>query len=90
MPEVFENESSFQEYFKIENVHEEHVVSKLHSLLQPFLLRRLKVDVAKDLPPKREIKLYTGMVELQAYWYKSILSRNLDVLNQHLGASVQR
>jgi SNF2 family DNA or RNA helicase len=85
MPEVFENESSFQEYFKIENVHEEHVVSKLHSLLQPFLLRRLKV-----LPPKREIKLYTGMVELQAYWYKSILSRNLDVLNQHLGASVQR
>jgi SNF2 family DNA or RNA helicase len=24
-------------------------------------LRRLKADVAKDLPPKREIKLFVGM-----------------------------
>jgi len=30
----------------------ENVVKKLHTVLRPFMLRRVKKDVAKDLPPK--------------------------------------
>ena len=30
------------------------VVAQLHQVLQPFVLRRLKVDVAKGLPPKKQ------------------------------------
>ena len=30
------------------------VVAQLHQVLQPFVLRRLKADVAKGLPPKKQ------------------------------------
>jgi hypothetical protein len=33
------------------------VVAQLHKVLRPFLLRRLKKEVEKNLPPKKEIIL---------------------------------
>jgi ATP-dependent DNA helicase len=41
-------------------------VSKLHHILRPFLLRRIKTDVLLDLPPKKEIVVYSGISKLQA------------------------
>lgn len=82
LPEVFESAEVFEDYFKMDNMNEDDVVSKLHSILKPFLIRRLKADVEKDLPPKREIKLYTGMTEMQTYWYRTTLSRDVAALNQ--------
>ena len=41
-------------------------ISKLHSILRPFLLRRVKVDVLKEMPPKKEVVVYSGMSKLQA------------------------
>lgn len=41
-------------------------VSKLHQILRPFLLRRIKTDVLLDLPPKKEIVVYSGISKLQA------------------------
>ncbi len=43
----------------------EATVRQLHRVLQPFMLRRLKADVAKSLPPKTETMLYVGMSPLQ-------------------------
>jgi ATP-dependent DNA helicase len=40
-------------------------VTKLHEILRPFLLRRIKRDVLKDLPPKQEVVVYAGMSKLQ-------------------------
>jgi ATP-dependent DNA helicase len=37
-------------------------VSKLHDILRPFLLRRIKTDVLHDLPPKREVVVYSILV----------------------------
>jgi SWI/SNF-related matrix-associated actin-dependent regulator of chromatin subfamily A member 5 len=34
-------------------------------VLRPFLLRRLKSDVEKSLPPKKETILKIGMSEMQ-------------------------
>ena len=34
------------------------LVSKLHMILRPFLLRRQKKDVDLDIPPKKELILY--------------------------------
>jgi len=40
-------------------------VSKLHEILRPFLLRRVKSDVLSEMPPKKEIVVYSGMSKLQ-------------------------
>ena len=40
-------------------------VTKLHSILRPFLLRRVKRDVLKEMPPKKEVIVYSGMSKLQ-------------------------
>jgi SNF2 family DNA or RNA helicase len=50
-------------------------------VLRPFLLRRLKTDVESSLPPKKEIKLFVGMTSMQQQWYKSILGKDIDLLN---------
>jgi ATP-dependent DNA helicase len=41
-------------------------VSKLHDILRPFLLRRVKTDVLSSLPPKKEVVVYSGISKLQA------------------------
>lgn len=41
-------------------------VTKLHEILRPFLLRRIKKDVLKEMPPKREVIVYSGVSKLQA------------------------
>jgi len=41
-------------------------VSKLHEILRPFLLRRIKTDVLSELPPKKEVVVYCGISTLQA------------------------
>ena len=41
-------------------------VTKLHSILRPFLLRRIKLDVLAELPPKKEVVVYSGVSKLQA------------------------
>ena len=41
-------------------------VSKLHEILRPFLLRRIKADVLTDIPPKKEVVVYSGISKLQA------------------------
>jgi ATP-dependent DNA helicase len=40
-------------------------VSKLHDILRPFLLRRVKIDVLSEMPPKKEVIVYSGMSRLQ-------------------------
>ena len=47
-------------------------VTKLHEILRPFLLRRIKKDVLKHLPPKKEIVVYAGMSKLQDGYSKMI------------------
>lgn len=56
-------------------------MTRLHSVLRPFLLRRIKSDVEKSLLPKKEIKVYVPMVAMQRLWYKKILMKDLDVIN---------
>jgi SWI/SNF-related matrix-associated actin-dependent regulator of chromatin subfamily A member 5 len=62
---------------------------QLHKILRPFMLRRLKADVEKNLPPKHETILFTGMSALQKKLYRDILLRDFDAL-QGQGASGSR
>ncbi|PAA74399.1 hypothetical protein BOX15_Mlig003098g2 [Macrostomum lignano] len=54
----------------------------LHKLLEPYLLRRVKKDVEKSLPPKTESILRVEMSRQQKQFYKWILTRNYKMLNK--------
>jgi ATP-dependent DNA helicase len=41
-------------------------ITKLHDILRPFLLRRVKRDVLSELPLKKEVVVYSGISKLQA------------------------
>ncbi|XP_054157969.1 chromodomain-helicase-DNA-binding protein 4-like [Oppia nitens] len=59
----------------------EEQVKKLHDLLGPHLLRRLKADVLKNMPSKSEFLVRVDLAPLQKKYYKFILTRNFDALN---------
>ena len=56
------------------------MVSQLHRLLKPFMLRRLKKDFAKCIPPKKETLLYIGLSEMQRNLYRKVLERDMDTV----------
>lgn len=89
MPSVFDKLESFESWFdfsalKEKGGHEQilsqerrtSLVSSLHAILKPFLLRRVKADVEHSLPKKREYVLYAPMTTSQKELYQEILQGN--------------
>ncbi|CAJ0929727.1 unnamed protein product, partial [Mesorhabditis belari] len=81
LPEMFSSSEDFDAWFAANSINDQSVVSRLHKLLQPFMLRRIKSDVEKSLLPKKEIKVYVGMSKLQLEWYQKVLLKEIDILN---------
>ena len=82
VPSLFGSSEDFAEWFNVEDPTQRgEIVARLHRLLRPFLLRRLKSEVEKALLPKIETKLFVGMSAMQRAWYKKILERDIEVLN---------
>ncbi|VAH02274.1 unnamed protein product [Triticum turgidum subsp. durum] len=82
LPEIFSSAETFDEWFQISGENDQHeVVQQLHKVLRPFLLRRLKSDVEKGLPPKKETILKVGMSEMQKQYYRALLQKDLEVIN---------
>lgn len=52
------------------------IVSKLHKVLRPYLLRRLKADVEKQMPGKYEHVVYCRLSKRQRYLYDGFMSRS--------------
>ncbi|GLB37820.1 putative helicase SWR1 [Lyophyllum shimeji] len=50
-------------------------VSKLHTVLRPYLLRRLKRDVEKELPSKHEHLVLCPLSKRQRFLYDEFMSR---------------
>lgn len=89
LPTIFKSVKSFDEWFntpfantggqdKMELTEEEQllVIRRLHKVLRPFLLRRLKKDVEKDLPNKQETVIKCKFSALQAKLYKQLVTYN--------------
>lgn len=89
LPNIFKSVKSFDEWFntpfantggqdKMELTEEEQllVIRRLHKVLRPFLLRRLKKDVEKDLPDKSEKVIKCRFSALQAKLYKQLVTYN--------------
>lgn len=76
-PNMLGNLSFFKRYYRypIEKDNDEQRENKLKKLVQPFILRRTKQEVEKDLPPLTEKVYYCDMSEAQQNIYESEKSR---------------
>ncbi|XP_050039578.1 SWI/SNF-related matrix-associated actin-dependent regulator of chromatin subfamily A member 5 [Dermacentor andersoni] len=82
LPDVFNSSEDFDAWFNTNNcLGDNHLVERLHAVLRPFLLRRLKSEVEKKLPPKKEVKIYVGLSKMQREWYTKCLLKDIDVVN---------
>ena len=86
LPDIFASLQDFEKWFDFSNVDDEDenaqtqhtkIVEKLHNILKPFLLRRLKADVYTTLPMKKEIILYPTMTDHQKDINQKLLDKTL-------------
>lgn len=86
LPEIFNDLDSFQNWFDFSSVldtsekktgvekRKQNLVSTMHAILKPFLLRRIKTDVETSLPKKREYILYAPLTSEQKELYLQIVN----------------
>lgn len=80
MPKLFDSHDQFQEWFSKDiEAHSQnsgmlnrHQLSKLHAILKPFMLRRIKKDVENEIGPKKEYEIYCDMTPRQELLYRVI------------------
>ena len=83
MPNVFESHRNFKEWFSnpltgmVEGSAEynDGLIKRLHKVLRPFLLRRLKNEVEKQLPKKYEHVVRCPLSKRQRFLYDDFMSR---------------
>ncbi|XP_066585961.1 chromodomain-helicase-DNA-binding protein Mi-2 homolog isoform X2 [Prorops nasuta] len=75
----FNDLAAFQNEFA--DISKEEQVKKLHEMLGPHMLRRLKADVLKNMPSKSEFIVRVELSPMQKKYYKYILTRNFEALN---------
>ncbi|GAV82930.1 SNF2_N domain-containing protein/Helicase_C domain-containing protein [Cephalotus follicularis] len=91
LPDIFSSLEEFESWFdltgkcKNEAMEEEfeekrrtQVIFKLHAILRPFLLRRMKSDVELMLPRKKEIIFYATMTEHQKNIQDHLINKTLE------------
>ena len=69
LPDVFDSAEDFDAQFDTEkSLGDQALVDRLHEILKPFLLRRIKSDVEKSLLPKIELKVNVPLMQFQQEW----------------------
>ncbi|XP_066141375.1 chromatin-remodeling complex ATPase chain Iswi [Euwallacea fornicatus] len=82
LPDVFNSSDDFDAWFNTNMcLGDNALVERLHAVLKPFLLRRLKAEVEKRLKPKKEVKVYVGLSKMQREWYTKVLLKDIDIVN---------
>ncbi|XP_011041788.1 PREDICTED: ATP-dependent DNA helicase DDM1-like isoform X1 [Populus euphratica] len=91
LPDIFQSHEEFESWFdlsgkcnneamkeEVEERRRAQVVTKLHAILRPFLLRRMKTDVEQMLPRKKEIILYATLTEHQKKFQEHLINKTLE------------
>ena len=69
---------------------DEKQITRLHTLLKPFMLRRIKKDVENELTEKLEILLYCPLTVRQKHLYNGLKQKiRIEDLLQGYGGSSQ-
>uniref|UniRef100_A0A5S6R4A1 Uncharacterized protein n=1 Tax=Trichuris muris TaxID=70415 RepID=A0A5S6R4A1_TRIMR len=82
VPELFFDKEWFQEYFDFGSVMRssdtsaveacKQIVERIHDILDPFILRRMKSDVEQQLPRKKDFVVRTPLSKLQVQLLKEV------------------
>ncbi|QUC16761.1 uncharacterized protein UV8b_01002 [Ustilaginoidea virens] len=91
LPNIFTDWEAFESWFDFSDLGDEKrteefiadqvkqdLVRKMHLILQPLLLRRVKQDVAAYLPQKREYVLFAPMTKEQTDLYNAFTDKEVD------------
>ncbi|KAF0023281.1 hypothetical protein F2P81_023911 [Scophthalmus maximus] len=99
MPTLFDSHDEFNEWFSkdIESHAEnksaidENQLSRLHMILKPFMLRRIKKDVENELSDKIEILTYCQLTSRQRLLYQALRNKISieDLLQSSMGTAQQ-
>lgn len=84
-PDRFYDLDSFTKEFA--EISKEDQIQKLHSLLGPHMLRRLKADVLTGIPSKSELIVRVELSAMQKKYYRNILTKNFEALSVKNGKS---
>ena len=93
MPKTFNCSEDFEKWFEepfkdqYENkndvaMNEEEkmvIINRLHLVLRPFILRRVKADVLNDLPSKREYIVRICLTQYQEFLYNRLVNKCLNI-----------
>ncbi|GAW79450.1 DEAD/DEAH helicase [Plasmodium gonderi] len=96
LPKIFSSCIDFEKWFirplnndkdmqEVEITEEEEllIINRLHSVLLPFMLRRVKKDVLKSLPKKYEYNIHIDLSLYQKMLYKKIEFKGFKMVNQN-------
>ena len=104
MPHIFQSHAQFKEWFgnpmagmvdgtkpssKEQQLRDQEKIHRLHTLLRPFLLRRLKSEVEKQMPKKYEHVVSCGLSKRQRFLYDDFMSRSTTRANLRGGNYLQ-
>ena len=85
MPGLLGSVEDFHERFEEPiSLADEDAAHRLQCMVGPFILRRLKGDVLKDLPEKNESVVYTGMDDEQRKLYDAVASNLVKTLRHQM------
>ena len=83
LPKAFNNSVCFDDIYELSMQNElkdKNIIDNIHKLIRPIMLRRLKIDVEKNLLPKIEIILNVGLSTLQLKLYKSLIAKDITTI----------
>ncbi|KAJ8045776.1 Chromatin-remodeling ATPase INO80 [Holothuria leucospilota] len=99
MPTLFDSHEEFNEWFskdieshaeKQSGINEEQL-SRLHMILKPFMLRRVKKDVENELSDKIEILMYCHLTSRQKLLYQAVKNKiSIDDLIRSSGSNTSQ
>eukprot|EP00804_Cyclotella_cryptica_P025678 CCRYP_002891-RD/>CCRYP_002891-RD protein AED:0.05 eAED:0.05 QI:284/1/1/1/1/1/17/975/2223 len=80
-PADFDSLDDFME--KYGDIKSKERVDELHETIRPYILRRLKEDVEKSVPPKEETLIEVELTTLQKQYYRALYEKNLKFLHRN-------
>jgi chromodomain-helicase-DNA-binding protein 7 len=84
-----ENYDDLDEFLeKYGDMKDKERVDELHEEIRPYILRRLKEDVEKSVPPKEETIIEVELTLPQKQYYRALYERNVKFLYKNKGKAL--